>query len=139
LQVDRGGSEIRVAELPLDDVEPHALTGHSTACTVGVGAPRIAALTAADENAAARAVKVTLGQSERFADPQACASKDDDERPGPQAVRRVASLSHDGDNSSTAGGSAAYRRPLLRGGRPQWKPAMVAGDGRQRRERLDRS
>jgi len=28
LQVDRGDSEIRVAELPLDDVERHALTGH---------------------------------------------------------------------------------------------------------------
>jgi hypothetical protein len=33
--------------------------------------------------------------------------------------------------SSTVGGSVGYRRPLLRGGRPEWKPGTVAGDRRR--------
>jgi hypothetical protein len=33
--------------------------------------------------------------------------------------------------SSTLGGSAGYRSPLLRGGRPAWNPGMVAGERRR--------
>src|SRR4051795_5068283 len=33
--------------------------------------------------------------------------------------------------SSTLGGSAGYRTPLLRGGRPAWNPGAVAGDRRR--------
>jgi hypothetical protein len=43
----------------------------------------------------------------------------------PPATRMTATI------SSTAGGSAGYRRPLLRGGRPQWNPGMVAGHRRR--------
>jgi hypothetical protein len=91
----------------------------------------LSALAATNEDAAARPVKVTLGQRKRLADAQ----------PGAQsttmsarvlkpcvvspATRMTATI------SSTAGGSAGYRSPLLRGGRPQWKPGMVAGDRRR--------
>jgi hypothetical protein len=91
----------------------------------------LSAIAATNEDAAARPVKVTLGQRKRLADAQ----------PGAQsttmsarvlrpcvvspATRMTATI------SSTAGGSAGYRSPLLRGGRPQWKPGMVAGDRRR--------
>jgi hypothetical protein len=43
----------------------------------------------------------------------------------PPATRMTAMI------SSTAGGSVGYRRPLLRGARPQCKPGIVAGERRR--------
>jgi hypothetical protein len=57
-----------------------------------------AALAAADEDCAAAGVEVSLAERERFVDAQAGAPQHDDQSARPQAVRRRASLSHDGDD-----------------------------------------
>jgi hypothetical protein len=59
-------------------------------------------------------------------------SPENDNQPAhPYAVGRGAGLAHDGDDLLDGGGSAGYRRRLLRGGRPDWKPGIVAGDRRR--------
>ena len=57
-----------------------------------------AALAAADEHCAAAGVEVGLGERERFVDAQPGAPEHDDQPAYPQAVRRGAGLSHDGDD-----------------------------------------
>jgi hypothetical protein len=93
--------------------------------------PPLAALAATDENAAASSIEVALGQRECLADAQTGAPKHDDQRSGPQSVCRAARDAHDSDDLLNGWRSAGYRRPLLRGGRPQCKPGMVAGERRR--------
>jgi hypothetical protein len=56
------------------------------------------ALTAADEHCAAVGVEVSLAEGERFVDAQPGAPEDHDQTAHPEAVRRGAGLSHDGDD-----------------------------------------
>jgi hypothetical protein len=57
-----------------------------------------AALAAADEHCAAAGVEVSLCERERFVNAQPGAPENDDQAAHPQAVRRGASLAHDGDD-----------------------------------------
>jgi hypothetical protein len=52
----------------------------------------------ADDEGPAGAVKVGLGEVERFADPQPSAPQDDDQRPQAGAVRTLAGGTQDGDD-----------------------------------------
>jgi hypothetical protein len=58
-----------------------------------------------------------FSERERFLDAQTGAPQDDDHRSHAPAVTVVGCVAHDATISSTVGGSAGYRMPLLRGGR----------------------
>jgi hypothetical protein len=90
----------------------------------------LAALPVSNEDRAANRVKVGLGERERFADPEASAPQDDDQRTKPDAAGIIPAARMTEMISSTVGGSGGYRSPLLWGACPWWKLASVAGDRR---------
>jgi hypothetical protein len=59
-----------------------------------------------------------LGERECFLDAQTGAPQDDDHRSHAPAVTVIECVTMTATISSTVGGSAGYRIPLLRGGRP---------------------
>jgi hypothetical protein len=63
-------------------------------------------------------VEIVLRERERFMDAQPGAPQDDDHRSHAPAVRVIRGVAMSATISSTVGGSAGYRIPLLRGGGP---------------------
>jgi hypothetical protein len=90
-----------------------------------------AALAAAYARRAAARVEVGLAECERFVDAQTGAPEHDDQRAQPLPWRPSPAARMTATISWTFGGSAADPRPVLRGGRPAWKPGVVAGDRRR--------
>jgi hypothetical protein len=80
----------------------------------------LAALSSADEHGAAVSVEVALLERERFADSQAGAPEQDDERAESVAVGAVADCAHDRDDLFNRRRVGRICSPLLRGGRPWW-------------------
>src|SRR4051812_35743941 len=92
--------------------------------------PAATALASADEDCAAAGVKVGLGERERFVDAQPGSPQHDDQSAHPQAVGRGAGLAHDGDYLLDGGRIRGIAAAFVAGGRPEWKPGIVAGDRR---------
>jgi hypothetical protein len=76
-------------------------------------------------------VEIAFGDLERLEDPQARSPEDHDQAAHPLAVRLVVRRAHAATISSTFGGSAGERCPLLPGTFPVWNPGIVAGDRRR--------
>jgi hypothetical protein len=91
----------------------------------------LAALPTAREDAATRRIEIALHEGERPADPRSGAPEQDDERPRTQPGRAIAGGTHDRHDLFHRWLIIGISEPLLRGGRPQCKPGMVAGDRRR--------
>jgi hypothetical protein len=89
------------------------------------------ALAASNEQRAAAVIEVGFGSASaswmRSPARQRITIRPRSRRPwAPSPAARITAMI-----SSTLGGSAGYRSPLLRGGRPAWNPGIVAGDRRR--------
>jgi hypothetical protein len=82
------------------------------------------ALAAPDERRAAALIEIGFGQRQRLLDTQSGPPQDDDQTAQPCARSPAAHMT--ATISSTFGGSAGYRRPLLPGAWPAWNPGSVA-------------
>jgi hypothetical protein len=90
---------------------------HGRSCShPDLAAPAV--LTVADQQRPARGVEVALAERERFLNARPAAPRYGDQRAQPEALSIVAAWRMITMISSTVGGSAGYRNPLLRGGRP---------------------
>jgi hypothetical protein len=80
-------------------------------------------------------IEIGLGERERLVDPQPGTPQDHDQPAKPAAVRTVTGGVHDGDDLLHFRRIGRWRRRLLRGERPAWKPGMspVIGVGRRAR------
>jgi hypothetical protein len=111
----------------------------------------LAAVAMADQDGAARAVQVTLGEGERLADAKPGSPQQDDQRPCAQAVHPVPRPAHDGDDlldrrrGGGGGGSIPGRRDSAdpccealgrSGSRAAWRESDA---GRRRRATRERS
>ena len=76
-------------------------------------------------------IEIGLGQRQRLVDPQPSAPEHDDQTVEAVAVSGETAWRITATISSTVGGSAGWRWPLLRGGLPARNPRMVAGERRR--------
>ena len=76
------------------------------------------ALAATNEHGTAAAIEVCLTQRKRLVDAKTGAPQHHREPAKPPTVQTIAGDAHDRDDLLDGGGSAGYRKPLLRGGRP---------------------
>jgi hypothetical protein len=109
LPVPAGGRTVDYAQQRSDrkpgtDLEPRLQLRPVPAVHANLAA--LAALATPNEDRAASAVEIGLGEVERFADPQPGAPQDHDERPEPSAVGPVTGERMTATISSTVGGSA---------------------------------
>ena len=80
----------------------------------------LASLAVTHKHRSACALKISLGEGQRLADPKAGAPEHDDQTAKAQSGWALPCLAHHGDDLLHPGRVGGYLRPLSRGARPEW-------------------